>query len=114
MALSLWRCRNPDCGTRAPFEAERGVCPKCKLPECVQLLPVHYLVPAEGPIRTELGNRMVACAPDSPHLPQSTGLRAAVTCPKCRATALFAEDERDNVNNHVRHFERHVEASLNK
>lgn len=112
MAAKLWRCCDDRCGHRAPFEAEAGVCPQCRLPHCVELVAVHYLVPAEGPIRTGAGNRMVACDPALATLPQSTGERVAVTCPKCRATAIFAEDERDNVDNDVRALDPAIQDAL--
>ncbi len=104
MAVQLWRCVNDGCPQKGfQFEAAHAArrCPHCKLAQVQELVPVHYLVPAEGPIKTGIGNRMVACDPNS-LLPESaSGERGAVTCPKCRASLIFAEDERDGVSNHV-------------
>lgn len=83
------------------FESPQGECPRCGACLAVELVAVHYLVPADGPIQTGIGGRMVACDPKTTKLPQSSGERSAVTCPKCRASAFFAEDERDGVSNHV-------------
>ncbi len=112
MTQPLWRCMNDECEQfRKNFEADANRCPHCKLLRGVRLTPVHYIVPAEGPIRTALGNRMIACNPTTKTLPDSaSGWRAAVTCPKCLATTIFAEDERDEVNNHVPWIEQHCGA----
>lgn len=100
--MPLWRCVNPNCDRREPFEAADGRCPACRLPFCARLVPTHYMVPAEGPIRTGLGNRMIACDPRMATLPESaTATRTAVTCPKCLASTVFAEDERDGIDNHL-------------
>ena len=101
MPVLLWRCMNDECDTPTEFEAEVGRCPHCKMMRCVELTPVHYLVPAEGPIKTGLGNRMIACSPKMKSLPQCSGERSAVSCPKCKASTIFAEDERDGISNHV-------------
>lgn len=103
MPVALWRCENDECDEKSRvFEAEENRCPHCKMPWCLQLVPAHYLVPAEGPIRTSLGNRMIACDPNMRALPESaTGLRQCVTCPKCRASQIFTEDERDGISNDV-------------
>lgn len=109
--IKLWRCQNDECDEKGfEFEAAENRCPHCKMLRCVELTPVHYLVPAEGPIRTQLGNRMVACDPKMKTLPQSTGDRAAVSCPKCKASTIFAEDERDNVSNHTPVIEQQIAA----
>lgn len=111
--MPLWRCVNDECDERGfEFEADSDRCPHCRLPYCVELVAVHYLVPAEGPIRTALGNRMVACDQNMKKLPQAaSGERAAVTCPKCRASEIFVEDERDGVVNHVPVIERRIAAA---
>lgn len=107
MAVKLWRCYNEECDQKGTaFESERQNCPCCKMLQVIELTPVHYFVPAEGPIRTALGNRMIACDQNMKTMPHSaSGDRKAVTCPKCLATVMFAEDERDNINNHVPFFE---------
>jgi hypothetical protein len=112
--MPLWRCVNDECDEQGfEFEAPSNRCPHCKMLRCVELVPAHYLVPAEGPIRTALGNRMVACDPKMKRLPRcATGERVAVTCPKCRASAIFAEDERDGVSNHVPVIEQRIAAGL--
>lgn len=101
--MALWKCLNEECArTGQQFEADDGRCPECKLPWSVPLEAVHYVVPAEGPIRTGLGNRMMACNPKAKTLPEfASGVREAVTCPKCRATDIFQEDEHDGINNNV-------------
>lgn len=101
--MGLWRCMNPDCDQMGrSFEADQGQCVSCKMFFVVQLTPVHYFIPAEGPIKTPFGNRMVACTPNSKVVPYSaSGERVAVTCPACRASVIFAEDERDKINNHI-------------
>ncbi len=102
MPMMLWRCVNEECDqTGFEFESEENRCPHCKLCRCQDLVYVHYIVPAEGPIKTGLGNRMIACDPNRKTLPQSTGERVAVSCPKCKATDIFKEDERDKVSNDV-------------
>ena len=101
--MKLWRCQNDECDHRGfEFEADDNRCPHCKMLRAVELTPVHYLVPAEGPIRTAIGNRMVACSPQMKELPHSaTGERGAVSCPRCKETKIFHEDEKDGVSNHV-------------
>jgi hypothetical protein len=101
--MALWRCMNERCPVRGNHEAADGVCPDCRGSLRVELVPVCYLVPAgsDGPIRTMLGHRMVACRPDMQALPPAaTGHRGSVTCPRCLASAIFAEDERDSTDNH--------------
>lgn len=107
--MKLWRCENENCeACGREFEGASPACPACGAALAVELVPVHYLVPADGPIRTGLGGRMVACSPKMRELPQSSGDRSAVTCPRCKASDIFIEDERDGVSNHVRYFERMV------
>ena len=108
--MKLWRCMNDDCDEKGfEFEAPGNQCPHCKLFRAIELEPVHYLVPAEGPIRTALGNRMVACDQKMKKLPRAaSGERSAVTCPKCKAGAVFQEDERDAVCNDVPLIEQHL------
>jgi ribosomal protein S27AE len=102
----LWRCENENC-EGGDFEGESHECPKCHGFLVQELLPVHYLVPAaDGPIKTGLGGRMVACDPNRSTLPQSTGVRKSVTCPACRRSVIFAEDEADKIDNHVKYIER--------
>lgn len=104
----LYRCVNDDCDQKGhEFDAEASArnCPHCKMVQVQLLTPVHYFVPAEGPIKTGIGNRMIACQPNSPLPKAASGERGAVTCPACKASTLFAEDERDGVNNHVPVFD---------
>lgn len=100
----LFRCRNANCPERPDFEAAAPTCPSCGAGAGMveEIVPVHYLVPAEGPIPTSNGSRMVACQPALARLPKSaSGERTAVTCPKCKATKIFAEDESAGTDNHV-------------
>jgi phage FluMu protein Com len=113
--MPLWRCVNDECDERGfEFGAASNRCPHCKMLRSVELVAVHYLVPAEGPIRTALGNRMIACDPKMKSLPQASGERVAVTCPKCKASEIYAEDERDGVSNHVPIIEQRIEAEQGK
>ena len=105
MTMKLFRCEQGGCDA-GEFESANGACPKCSKPS-QELVPIHYLVPDDkGPIRTMLGNRLIACQPTLRTLPQSSGERSAVTCPKCKASALFAEHEANNVDNHNRYVEK--------
>lgn len=102
--IELWRCQNQRCeAVGKNFEGETPKCPACGGSVAQLLVAVHYLVPAgsDGPIPTGLGWRMIACAPNRTDLPQSSGSRRAVTCPRCIASNIFIEDERDGVDNHV-------------
>ncbi len=109
--MLLWRCMNDECEQQGfEFEAESNRCPHCKMLRAVELTPVHYLIPADGPIRTGLGMRMVACEPERRTLPQCSGERKAVSCPKCKASTIFLEDERDKISNHVPIIEQRVAA----
>ncbi len=112
MPVKLWRCVNDECDqTGFEFEAESNRCPHCKMLRSVLLTPTCYIVPAEGPIRTGLGNRMIACDPKRKTLPVSaSGQREAVTCPKCKASEIFKDDERDGISNHVPVIEQRIEA----
>ena len=113
--MALWRCMNERCPVRGNHESADGKCPDCNSYLRVELVPVHYLVPAgsDGPIRTMLGHRMVACQPDLQALPPAaTGSRLAVTCPACLASTIFAEDQRDNIDNHQPMIDNMVAQSL--
>ncbi len=101
--MKLWRCVNEECEqTGYEFESDSNRCPHCKMIQCQELVYIHYLVPAEGPIKTYLGNRMIACSPKMATLPKHcTGVRMAVSCPACKASVIFVEDERDGVNNDI-------------
>lgn len=113
--MPLYRCHNANCGT-ADFEAPAANCPGCGCgPGLVsEIVAVHYLVPAEGPIVTGLGNRMIACNPNFAKLPKAaTGERSAVTCPRCRASVIFQEDERDGADNHVPYIEQKIQREHN-
>lgn len=107
----LFRCRVEGC-TAGVFEAPKPVCPGCGAngaegDPVEVLVPVHYLVPDRaGPIRTGIGRRAVACDPKCAKLPQATGHRPAVTCPKCLASAVFAEHEAGGVDTHDRMIEK--------
>ncbi len=103
--MLLFRCENDNC-EGGNFESETGECPKCHGFLVQELVYVHYLVPADGPIKTALGNRMIACSPKMTTLPQSTGVRSEVSCPRCRTSVIFAEDERDGIDNHVKFIEK--------
>lgn len=114
--MKLFRCANDNCPDRPDFEAAEPVCPKCLAGAglVLELVPVHYLVPADGPIQTAIGPRMVACAPAMSRLPKAaTGEAGAVTCLRCKASKIFAEDERDGVDNHVPILEQRI-ASENR
>lgn len=113
--MGLYWCTNEKCATRGVYESDTGACPDCKAHLGRSIIAVHYLVPAgsDGPIRTKLGHRMIACDPNLTVLPQCSAERGpAVTCPKCRASSIYLEDEKDQVDNHVRFFEEQAEASL--
>jgi hypothetical protein len=114
--MKLWRCLNENCANcGANYEAPDGECPACHGFLAARLVPACYLVPAEGPIVTGLGNRMVACDPKRKALPESaTGHRGSVTCPKCLASAIFKEDEADGTDNHVPYFERLAADSIGR
>jgi hypothetical protein len=103
--VRLFRCENDNCegGT---FEGETPECPKCHGFLVQELVYVHYLVPADGPIKTSIGNRMIACDPRMTVLPQASGVRSAVSCPRCKASTIFQEDERDKIDNHVKLIEK--------
>jgi hypothetical protein len=107
--MDLFRCMNENCaGFKADYESADGECPTCHGFLALPLVTIHYLVPAAGAgtIPTGIGNRMVACDPKRTTIPQSTGVRSEVNCPKCRASTIFAEDEADGTDNHVPVFER--------
>lgn len=104
--MGLFRCRAEGCESNGePFESnERApACPVCENEPCRELVAVHYLViAADGPIRTGIGRRAVACAPKDKKLPMHcTGERTAVTCPACKASAVFAEHEKANADQHL-------------
>lgn len=116
--MGLFRCMNADCADDSfeahpshDFENKTGICPKCgesnkNAPDLVLVrVAVHYLVndPA-GPIKTRNGGRRVACAPELRRLigsHQCTSVRAAVTCPDCLASEVFAQHEQDDVDQGV-------------
>lgn len=111
--MGLYRCTNENCGeggpNGAPFEdaSRKPVCPLCGDDAPQELVVVHYLVKdANGPIRTGLGRRLIACNPATKELPQCSGAREAVTCPACRASGVFALHEGANTDQHERHFEK--------
>jgi len=109
--MKLFRCTNEICPDRPDFESAEPVCPACKAGAglVLEIARVHYLVPAEGPIPTGIGPRMVACSPKMARLPKhATGDRVSVSCPTCRATKIFIEDERDGVDNHVPVLEQRI------
>lgn len=104
--MGLFRCRADGCESNGePFEsADRApVCAACGNENCRELVAVHYLVIArDGPIRTDAGRRLIACAPKDKKLPpHCTGVREAVTCPACKATAVFKEHEAGKVDQHL-------------
>ncbi len=113
----LYRCLHDGCPAlvaadeagrppaRFEFEADRGACPACGATApalVVELVPVHYLVPAAaGPIRTALGRRAVACDPARATLPQASADRGAVTCRRCKGSAAFLDHAARGVLNHL-------------
>ena len=108
--MGLYRCCNPDCPA-APdhdFEAEVPVCPECKADGrqhaalVLELACIHYLFKdVAGPIRTRIGNRRIACMPARAKLPKyASGERAAVNCPKCKASKAFVGHEAGEVSQH--------------
>ena len=101
--MKLFRCTNELCDA-GDFEAAEALCAKCKAGAGLvhEIVPVHYLVPADGPIQTAIGPRMIACNPKMARLPQSaTGERVAVTCLKCKGSTIFKEDAEAGTDNHV-------------
>lgn len=83
------------CGTcKNKFEAAgHGPCPACGSEAVTDAVAVHYLViDPNGPIKTALGMRSIACQPAKafPRLPQCTGERGPVTCPRCKESPLYA------------------------
>jgi hypothetical protein len=111
---NLWRCLNPDCAAPGgpavfDYEAAGGACPKCGTTPAaapnavVERACIHYLVnDPRGPIRLPHGGRQVACLPLLARLPRyATGERVAVTCPACRATAVFAGHAAAGVDQHT-------------
>lgn len=111
--MKLYRCRNANCPARPDFEGAAPACPACGAGAGMveEIVPVHYLVPADGPIPTALGGRMIACNPQMARLPKAaTGERVAVTCPKCKASAIFAEDDAAGADNHVPVIEARIAA----
>jgi hypothetical protein len=113
--MPLFRCLNEDCSEsydgppQFDFEADLPVCPKCKKdgrkhPQAViERATIHYLAnDDDGPIRTPHGSRLVACQPALRRLPKhATGETAAVTCPACKASAIFRDHVGGNVDQHV-------------
>lgn len=114
--MPLFRCMNADCGDD-PFEAhphldfenDTGVCPKCgeshkTAPDHVLArVAVHYLVSDKaGAIKTRKGSRYIACLPAVKRLTgqhQCTGVREAVTCPKCLVTDVFKKHDASDADN---------------
>ncbi|MFO0801486.1 MAG: hypothetical protein U0804_28810 [Gemmataceae bacterium] len=102
----LVRCLNPDCSEADndgppvfDFEADEPKCPKCGADQrtapqtVVTRATIHYLVnDPKGGIRTPHGGRAVACDPAGRKLPKhATAVPDAVTCPECRASAVYRE-----------------------
>lgn len=117
--MGLYRCSNENCDEGgphgAPFEcaSKKPVCPLCGDDAPNLLLVVHYLVKdPNGPIRTGLGRRLIACNPAGKELPQCSGSRDAVTCPACRASGVFALHDGAHTDQHVRHFEKIAAGTL--
>ena len=123
MNPTLWRCANPACPVGPDqFEAPTPVCPHCGADGrqhaalVVPLACIHYLaIAADGPIKTQFGNRMIACMTLRQRLPQHcTDARAAVTCPKCKASAIFQAHEEAGVVQHVPIVEQKLSAELGR
>lgn len=116
--MKFFRCVNPDCNTSPDFMADEPVCPDCKTDgrkhaaTIVELVPVHYFVAdKDGPIVTQVGNRRIPCMPNRTKLPKScSGERRAVTCPACKASAVFKGHEAGEVDQHVDYVERKIAA----
>lgn len=108
--MKLFRCAGETCG--AEFEAAAPECPTCKGAVVVELTPVHYLVAdASGSIKTQIGNRRIACMPTRARLPQAaTGERVAVTCSRCKAAPVFAAHEEAGVDQHTGALEAKIKA----
>jgi Zn finger protein HypA/HybF involved in hydrogenase expression len=103
MAVKLLRCGASEC--RHEFEAEPkdAACPECGSETVREIARVHYVyVEKSGPIATQNGRRTIACDPRCKKLPKhASGHRASVTCPACKAAAVYAEHEEAGVRNHV-------------
>ena len=116
--MKLFRCCNEACSVQGDFEAEVAVCPACKsdgrvnADVVIELVPVHYFVKdAAGPIHTPAGNRRIACMPLRERLPKAaSGERKAVTCPHCKASAKFVQDEAGEVDQHDNFIEKKMAA----
>lgn len=108
--MNLYRCVNDNCGVGGEFEADKPDCPHCKAP-AIELVPVHYLVlDDDGPMKSPHGNRRVACMPARSRLPKAaSGERAAVTCPKCKASAAFARHAAEGRDQHLPILEAKIE-----
>lgn len=109
--MKTFRCNRPTC--KKVFEAAALTnCPDCGIgPGMVgEIVPVHYLVvSADGPIFCADGPRMIACNQNRDRLPASCSTeRVAVTCPRCRASTIFAEDEASGADNHQPIVERKI------
>jgi hypothetical protein len=99
--MPLFRCNN--CKPARTFEGDRAVCAACDLDPKKdvrhgrffdELLVIHYDPPTG---KHGIGQNVAACNPKKkpgtqgvgPRSERFTGEKAAVTCPKCMATAVF-------------------------
>jgi hypothetical protein len=113
MADKLYRCINEACADGGEdavpvldFVGNAGVCPKCKATHkdnphtVVERARVHYLVNDDaGAIRTPNGRRAIACDPTRAKMTKhATGEATAVSCPECRASAVYAAHVAGNVD----------------
>ena len=122
MVAKLYSCVNEDWPKPGDFEADAPVCPACQADArvhsalIVELVPVHYLFKDQaGPIRTQRGNRRVACMPLRAKLPQSaTGERGVVTCPRCKASDVYAKHAVGEVDQHDPYVEEQLAAKAGK
>lgn len=111
--MKLYRCLNEACSDAGEgqvpvfdFEAADAVCPKCQTAMrdnprvVVPRETIHYLVhDAAGKIRTPNGKRAVACDPARAKLPKfATATPQAVSCPACKATAVYLGDVAGNLD----------------
>lgn len=97
--MRRFRCVNPDCPKvreqlRPAYEFEDADkdarCPECDA-EPLPVVMIHLLVKdLQGPIRTRLGRRRIACAPEFAAVKGRLACETvAVTCPACVASSYF-------------------------